>query len=438
MITEWLFTEWLITGGAIVLLLVLSAFFSGSETALTAASNPRMHELSRQGSHRAETVLVLRERRERLIGAILLGNNLVNIFASALATSLLLGIFGEAGVLYATLAMTLLILIFAEVLPKTYALTHADKMALMLAPVLRPVVSVLAPITLMISKIVQVTLSIFGISGQEEHSHIHREEELRGAIALHEGPDPEIRQEQQMLRSILDLDDVQVEEVMTHRSNVAMIDCDDPPEAIVEKVMESPYTRLPLYRGEADNIVGVLHAKGLLRQLGREGARPEALDIKAIASDPWFIPESTSLLDQLQAFRERREHFALVVDEYGAFMGIITLEDILEEIVGEIDDEHDIAVAGVRPQADGSQIVDGTVTIRDLNREFDWYLPDDAATTIAGLVLHEARLIPVPGQVFVFHGFRFEILRRKRNQITLMRVTPPAREGGHTEVPRNV
>jgi Mg2+/Co2+ transporter CorB len=236
-----------------------------------------------------------------------------------------------------------------------------------------------------------------------------------------------------MLRSILDLDDVQVEEVMTHRRNVAMIDCDEPAEAIVEKVLDSPYTRLPLYRGEPDNIVGVLHAKGLLRQLGRDSGGPETLDIPAIAADPWFIPESTSLLDQLQAFRERREHFALVVDEYGAFMGVVTLEDIIEEIVGEIDDEHDIAVAGVRPQADGSYIVDGSVTIRDLNREFDWYLPDDEATTIAGLILHEARLIPVPSQVFVFYGFRFEILRRQRNQITLMRVTPPTEDGAQPD-----
>ena len=426
-------TDWLLLGGPITVLLVLSAFFSGSETALTAASNPRMHELARQGSHRAEIVLALRERRERLIGAILFGNNLVNIFASALATSLLLGIFGEAGVFYATIAMTLLILIFAELLPKTYALGHADRTALLIAPVLRPVVWVLAPILLMINKIVALTLTIFGVAHAGEQSQLHREEELRGAISLHEGPEPEIRQERQMLRSILDLDEVQVEEVMTHRRNVEMIDCDEPPAVIVEKVLESPYTRLPLYRSDPDNIVGVLHAKGLLRELGRDGGRPETLDISAIAVAPWFIPESTSLLDQLQAFRERREHFALVVDEYGAFMGVVTLEDIIEEIVGDIDDEHDIAVAGVRPQADGSYIVDGSVTIRDLNREFDWYLPDDEATTIAGLVLHEARLIPVPSQVFVFHGFRFEILRRQRNQITLMRITPPDEDGAESD-----
>lgn len=426
-------TEWLMLGGSITVLLVLSAFFSGSETALTAASNPRMHELSRQGSRRADIVLAMRERRERLIGAILLGNNLVNIFASALATSLLLRIYGEAGVLYATLAMTLLILIFAELLPKTYALRQADKTALLVAPVLRPVVFILAPVILMISKIVALTLAIFGVSGGEEQSQLHREEELRGAIALHEGPEPEMRQERQMLRSILDLDEVQVEEVMTHRRNVAMIDCDEPAAAIVEKMLDSPYTRLPLYRGDTDNIVGVLHAKGLLRELGRDGVRPETLEISAIAADPWFIPESTSLLEQLQAFRERREHFALVVDEYGAFMGVVTLEDIIEEIVGEIDDEHDIAVAGVRPETDGSYIVDGSVTIRDLNREFDWNLPDDEATTIAGLVLHEARLIPVPSQVFVFHRFRFEILRRQRNQIVLMRITPPEGDAQRTD-----
>lgn len=418
--------EWLLTGGSILVLMLLSAFFSGSETALTASSDPRMHELARQGSRPAQIVIAMHERKERLIGAILLGNNLVNIFASALATSLFLGLFGEAGVIYATLTMTLLILIFAEVLPKTYALGHADRMALRVAPAIKPLVDWLAPVTLAINKVVELTLSAFGASAKSEELQSQREEQLRGAIDLHAGSEPAIRQERQMLRSILDLDDVQVEEVMTHRRNVEMLDCDDTSTEILDRILNSRFTRMPLFDGEADNIIGVVHAKALLREVGTADKDTAALNIRDIAADPWFIPETTSLLDQLQAFRDRREHFAIVVDEYGAFMGVVTLEDILEEIVGNIEDEHDVSVAGVRPQSDGSYIVNGSVTIRDLNREFEWNLPDDEATTVAGLVLHEARLIPEPGQVFVFHGFRFEILRRQRNQITLLRLRPPA------------
>ena len=411
--------------GGIGMLLVVSAFFSGSETALTAASNPRMHELVRQNSRRAEIVLALHQRKSRLIGAILLGNNLVNILASALATSILLEMFGEPGILYATLGMTLLVVIFSEVMPKSYALTHADRMALAVAPVMRWIVVLLAPLTSSIHGVVEVSLKIFGVHLLSEQPDKEREEELRGAIALHTGPEPELRQEQQMLRGILDLDEVEVDEVMTHRRNVEMLDADTPMENLVEAILESRFTRLPLFRDEPDNILGIVHEKALLRAVRAGNSTPDAIDIAEFASDPWFIPNTTTLLEQLQAFRERREHFALVVDEYGAMLGIVTLEDILEEIVGEIEDEHDRAVRGVRPQSDGSYIVTGSVTIRDLAREFDWNLPDEQAATIAGLVLYEARTIPKAGQVFQFHGFRFEVLRRQRHQISLLRVTPP-------------
>ncbi|MBL24029.1 MAG: hypothetical protein CMM48_09030 [Rhodospirillaceae bacterium] len=417
--------------GVVGLLLVVSAFFSGSETALTAASNPRMHELVRNESRRAEIVLALHQRKDRLIGSILLGNNLVNIFASVLATSVFLDLFGEAGILYATVAMTLLVVIFAEVLPKSYALSHADRMALEVAPIMRVLVSMSMPITASINGLVGFALKMFGVQLLTEQPDKEREEELRGAIALHTGPEPELRQEQQMLRGILDLDEVEVDEVMTHRRNVEMLDAETPVESLVEAVLESRFTRLPLFQGEPDNIVGVVHEKALLRAVRseRDGeVKLEDLEIAEFAGDPWFIPNTTTLLEQLQAFRERREHFALVVDEYGAFLGIVTLEDILEEIVGEIEDEHDRAFHGVRPQSDGSYIVSGSVTIRDLARDFEWRLPDEQAATIAGLVLYEARTIPKPGQVFQFHGFRFEVLRRQRHQITLVRVTPPKSE----------
>ncbi len=417
--------ESIITMGAILGLLILSAFFSGAETALTAASRPRLHGLAKQGDHRARVVIGLRRRNERLIGAILLGNNLVNILASVLATSLLLKMFGDNGVVYATLVMTFLVLVFAEVLPKTYAMSHADRMALKVGRPVKLLVNVLSPITHAIYLLVRTVLRVFGVELGAELGRAEAEEELRGAIDLHEGGEPESRHERLMLRSILDLDDVEVNEIMTHRRNVTMIDVDDSADSIIDQILTSQFTRIPLYRGEQDNVIGVLHAKEILREMRRLGGSTPDIDFAQLAATPWFVPDSTSLLDQLQAFRERREHFAVVVDEYGALMGIVTLEDILEEIVGEIEDEHDTPVRGVRAQPDGSYIIDGDVTLRDLDRELDWNLPDDEASTIAGLVLHEARLIPDKGQVFRFHGFQFEILRRTRNQITSIRVTPP-------------
>ena len=454
----------ILTAGAILVLLVLSGFFSGSETALTGASRSRMHQMAKQGNKRAEKVLALLERKDRLIGAILLGNNMVNILASALATTVLVAWFGDAGVAYATLGMTLLVLIFAEVLPKTYALSHTDRVALVVAPVVRAVVLLFAPVTHAVQMIVRATMKPFGIDLSMELDGEEHEEELRGAIDLHDGEDPDTRHERVMLKSILDLDDVEVADIMTHRRRVVMIDLGESVPDNIDAVLGSPFTRIPVYRDDPDNIVGVLHAKALLREVRvrqkadarREAAERDAkakaisegeedestvaqisdldsLDLGKLATMPWFIPDSTTLLDQLQAFRERREHFAIVIDEYGAFMGIVTLEDILEEIVGNIDDETDIAVPGVRPQPDGAFLVDGSVTLRLLAREFDWALPDDNAATIAGLVLHEARLIPDPGQVFMFHGFRFEVVRRQRNQITLIRVTPPPPEDDESD-----
>ena len=413
------------TIAAITLLLLVSAFFSVSETAMTAASRPRLHALARQGSRRAKIVNEIRAHSERLIGTVLVGNNLVNILASAMATSALITLFGEVGVAYATVVMTVLVLVFGEILPKTYALNNPDRVALILAPALKPIVWLLAPVTRALAVVVRGVLRVFGVQVKAELGSAESEQELRGAIELHKGSEPEIKEEREMLRSILDLDDVEVGQIMIHRKNVIMLDVDRPATEIEAQVLASPYTRLPLYRDEPDNVVGVLHAKALLRALQAAGGDVSKVDILAIAAKPWFIPDTSSLLGQLRRFRERREHFALVVDEYGTLMGIVTLEDILEEIVGDIFDEHQAAVVGVRAQPDGSYLIDGAVPIRDLNRELEWHLPDDAASTIAGLVLNEARRIPEVGQEFTFHGFRFAVLRRQRNQITLLRVTPP-------------
>ncbi len=405
----------------ILLLLILSAFFSGSETAMTAASVPRMLELERQGDIRAASVVKLRANKERLIGTLLLGNNMVNILASALATSLFLKLFGANGVIYATVVMTVLVLVFSEVLPKTYAFNYSDRMALAVAPMIKVLVVIFSPVSHTVQVIVTATLRMMGVRAVADAVG-DVEEELRGVISLHQGPEPEVADEREMLRSVLDLADLEVEEIMTHRSALIMVDASKSPQVIVRQVLSSPHTRLPVFEGNPDNIIGVIHAKDLLRAVHRTKGNIEKLEIKKVAATPWFIPESTSLIDQLREFRRRREHFAIVVDEYGDLQG--TLEDILEEIVGDISDEHDQLAAGIRPTGDGTYVVDGDVTIRDLNRELGWDLPDEEASTIAGLVMYEAQRIPEVKQVFAFYGFRFEILRRKNNRITSIRVRP--------------
>ena len=407
-------------------LLVVSAFFSGSETALTAASRPRLHHLENEGNRRARLVNRLLDHKDRLIGAILLGNNAVNIFASSLATSVMIGLFGEAGIAYATLGVTLLVLIFAEVLPKTYALRNAERVALAVAPLMRVVVVVFSPVTTVIQRVVRVTLKLMGANIDESARMTSALDELRGAIDLHTREGDMVKQERDMLDSILDLGGVEVGEIMVHRRNMLMLDADQPTARIVEQVTSSPYTRFPLWRDETDNIIGVLHSKDMLRVVAKNPIEIDKVDVTAMASEPWFIPDTTTLIQQLQAFRRRRTHIALVVDEYGALMGMVTLEDVLEEIVGDITDEHDIAYTGVRASPDGSYTVSGTVTLRDLNRDYRWNLPDDEANTIAGLVIHEAQRIPEVGQTFVLNGFRFEVLARQRNQITSLRVTPPS------------
>jgi Mg2+/Co2+ transporter CorB len=419
----------LVPAGAVLLCLVISAFFSGAETAMTGASRPRMTRLEQQGNRRAAIVNQLYAQKERMIGALLLGNNTVNILASALTTGVLIGLFGDAGIVYATIMVTVLVLIFAEVLPKTYAIMFPDRAALTLAPIVKGVLFLFGPPTFAVEAIVKAILRGLGVERRSSAQDAEANEEvLRGAIEMHTLGEEDTPRERHMLRSILDLGDLTVEDVMTHRGNIVLIDADQAASAILEQVLNSPFTRIPLYRGQPDNIVGVIHAKALLRAIHANKENLDALDVAAIANPPWFVPEATTLADQLQAFRHRHEHFALVVDEYGALEGVVTLEDILEEIVGDITDEHDTPTTGVIKQPDGSYVVEGKVSVRDLNREMAWNLPEDVATTIAGLVLHEARRIPEVGQTYTFHGYRFEILARERNRVTSLRMIPPPQD----------
>jgi Mg2+/Co2+ transporter CorB len=416
-----------LTALSIFVLIFFSAFFSGSETAVTAASKARMHQLEKDGVARASIVNRLIEQKERLIGSILFGNNLVNILASVLAGGLFAELFGDAGVLYATVFMTALVLIFAEVLPKTYAISNTDSVALSVAPTLRVLVSVFAPIVSAVQWIVSATLRLTGLTAVHLDGVLSAHDELRGAIDLHHKEGAVVRSDRDRLGGVLDLHELEVSDVMVHRKNITVIDADDAPNEIIAQVLKSPHTRIPLWRSDQENIIGVLHSKDLLKEVSKNGWQVEDLNIEAVAAKPWFVPETTSLREQLDEFLNRRGHMALVVDEYGAIMGLVTLEDILEEIVGEISDEHDIEVEGVRPQQDGSIIVDGSVSVRDLNRAMEWRLNEEEATTVAGLVIHEAQAIPEVGQVFSFYGFKFEVLRRHRNQIMALRISPTQR-----------
>ena len=420
---------WL-TSGAILLLLVLSAFFSGSETALTAASRGKLKSQSEKGEKGAERALKLTEDSERLIGSVLLGNNLVNILATSLATAMFTRAFGESGVALATLVMTLLVLIFAEVLPKTYAISNAEKAASRVAWPIGWVVYLLDPVVRTVRAVVRGVLFLFGVRIDPDSRVMSVREEVAGALQLGHSEGVVEKEHRDRILGALDLEERTVEEIMLHRSQIEMIDADLPPDEILDICLKSAHTRLPIYRGEQENIIGVMHAKDLLRATharftgGSDGDDPlKGFNILDVAMEPYFVPETTSLDEQMRQFLRRATHFALVVDEYGALEGLITLEDILEEIVGEITDEFDTdEEMPLKRTETGDVVVDGGMTIRDLNRATDWSLPDDEAVTIAGLVIHEAQTIPVEGQVFSFHGFRFEILKREENRITELKI----------------
>nr|WP_319251748.1 HlyC/CorC family transporter [uncultured Celeribacter sp.] len=421
---------WL-TAAAIAALLIMSGFFSGSETALTAASRGKLRSQADKGEKGAERALSVTEDSERLIGSVLLGNNLVNILATSLATALFTKLFGPNGVPLATLIMTLLVLIFAEVLPKTYAITNPETAASRVAGPIAMIVLVFAPIVSFVRLLVRGLLHLFGVKTDPDAGVLAVKEEIAGAIALGHVEGVVQKEDRDRLLGALDLGERTVEEIMLHRSKIEMIDADLAPVEVLDYCIRSPHTRLPLYRGDRDNIIGVLHTKDLLRavntHISGEGRSRviEDFDVAGVAMKPYFVPETTTLDDQMRQFLKRHTHFALVVDEYGALQGLITLEDILEEIVGEITDEFDTSEAvPVRSKDTGEWVVDGGITIRDFNRSTECNLPDEEANTMAGLVIHEAQTIPNPGQVFSFHGYRFEVVARKDNRITKLKIRP--------------
>lgn len=433
--TSFLDTAFWLTVGGIIALLMMSAFFSGSETALTAASRSKLRSRADKGDAGAECALEVTEDSERLIGAILLGNNVVNILSASLATALLTKMFGDSGVAFATLGMTVLVLVFSEVLPKTYAITLPETVASRVARPIRLFTKILAPIVSVVRMIVRGLLWAFGVRTDANQHMFSIQDEIAGALAIGTSEGTVHKEDRDRLLGALDLGNRTVEEIMRHRSQIEMIDIEDEPDAILSAVLASPHTRLPIYKDERENVLGVIHAKDLLRAVEKalrngDGTLQDvrAMDVLKVAMKPYFIPETTPLDEQMREFLKRRTHFALVVDEYGDLKGLLTLEDILEEIVGEITDEFDPkSERQLRPTETGDYLVEGAMTIRDLNRETDWHLPDDEANTVAGLVIHEAQTIPSEGQVFSFHGFRFEVVSRKDNRLTHLKIRPLSR-----------
>ena len=426
-------TAFWFTAGFIALLLVLSAFFSGSETALTASSRAKLKTQADKGSGGARAALRVTEDNERMIGALLLGNNIANILAASLATALLTRTFGSSGVVFATMGMTALVLVFGEVLPKTIAITYPEPFAIRVAPLVRALIVVFSPIVTVVRTLVRGILRVFGVRADPNSKILALREEILGAITLGHFEGAVEKADRDRLLGALDLGSRTVEEVMRHRRRIEMIDADRTPDEIITQALASPHTRLPVYRGDDENILGVVHAKDLLREVDRlvrgDGAtlaRLAELDILKIAMKPYFVPETTPLDEQMRQFLKRRTHFALVVDEYGTLRGLITLEDILEEIVGDITDEFDVPdrEPGLKPTEAGDYLIEGAMTIRDLNRLMDWNLPDEEANTIAGLVIHEAQSIPAEGQVFSYHGFRFEVVSRRENRLIRLKLRP--------------
>jgi len=420
-----------VTIGAILVCLLLSAFFSGSETALTASSKAKLRARADRGDSGAAAAVRVTADSEKLIGAILLGNNVVNILAASLATALFTRLLGSGGVAIATLVMTVLVLIFSEVMPKTYAISAPEKVASLVARPIRLLTVVLAPIVTVVRLIVGGILSLAGLKTDPDKHMFSLEEEIEGALSIGHAQGAVNKEDRDRLLGALDLGNRTVEEIMRHRSEVQMIDGDLPPAKILEQVLASPHTRLPVYRDERENIIGVIHAKDLLRAVNRavreagDAGAARHFDLAAVMMPPYFVPETSALDEQMREFLKRRTHFALVVDEYGSLRGLITLEDIIEEIVGEIADEHDTEEdQTLKPNAQGDYLVEGGMTIRDLNRQLDWTLPDDEANTIAGLVIHMAQSIPEQGQVFSFAGYRFEVVTRRENRITRLRIRP--------------
>jgi CBS domain containing-hemolysin-like protein len=422
---------------AVVVLLAANAFFVSAEFALVKAREVRLESLAEDGSRPARLALHITERLEAYLAACQLGITMASLglgwvgepTVSALLQPLLLPLgLSESAVHFTSFIAGFLIfsslhIVIGEQVPKTFAIRQPEPVSQWIVYPLYGSYILFYPLNWLLNAAARGILALFGVQESSNHEILTgvEIEGLVGESAEHGGIESG---EAEYIQNVFRFGDLAVSDVMVHRTAMVMLNADLPSEELVREVLATEYTRIPLWREKPENIVGVLHAKDLLRAIRAVDGDTARIDVAAIALPPWFVPEMRPLSDQLKAFRRRKTHFALVVDEYGEVEGMVTLEDILEEIVGDIADEHDVVVAGVRAQADGSVVVDGSVPIRDLNRAMDWHLPDDEATTVAGLVIHEARSIPDRGQSFTFYNFRFRVLRRERNRITALRIGP--------------
>jgi len=399
---------------------VFSCLLSASETALTASSSIRLNHLHKQGFKRAVLVIKLQAQMSQVIATILLANTIMITSLTALATNLFMKMLGEKGVFYAAFILSALITIYLEVLPKILVFPRAERTAMKLAPMVHRLNTVLAPLTRLINNIARLSLRLarYRLETRAKPSTL---DELKWAIDAYAKGDESLLS-RIMLKNILDLTSITVQDVMIPLPHIFSLHRKLPNEKLVEAILGSPFTRIPLWENTPQNIIGLIHVKQLVRHLQKKSIND--FNIEYVGSTPWLISPETTIIEQLQAFREKRQHLAFVTNAKGAIQGLVTLEDILEEIVGDIKDEHDMPLQGITLLGKEKFLVDGTVTLRELNREHDWELPENLGQNLSELIVNERGYVPQEKQMLHLHGLEIKVLKRTRHHVTLLEVTP--------------
>ncbi|MBP7189792.1 MAG: HlyC/CorC family transporter [Rickettsiaceae bacterium] len=406
----------------VIVLLGISAYFSAIETAITGASPGRIQKLKSEGNLRAIAVLKIFKIKDQAISTLLIANSFINTVSTTIATTILISIFGEEkGTIIASTVMALMIIVFAEVIPKAIALVKADRIALNTVGIINGCLMALRPVNYALNIIIKIFFAVFRIKSEAELSGA---DEVRGVIEHHMAEGKVVKSDRDMLGGVLDMGDLSVSEIMVHRSSMFTIDSSLAIDKIAAKALTCPHTRIPVWKDSKDNIVGVLHLKNMLLSLYKANFDYNKITLSDFVSEPWFIPENAPVIQQLQEFRKRRSHFALVVDEYGDLQGLVTLEDILEEIVGQIDDEYDHGPSNIIKKGENKFLIEGSTSIRDVNRELNWNLPDDNASTLGGLIMHELHKLPKQGEVFELFDLKITIYSRLATRIKTLMVEP--------------
>ena len=413
----------------IFFLLIISGLLSGSETSITSVSKSKIHKLSNRGDVRAKKVLKLIDKKNDLVSSILIGNNIINILASVLATALLIKYYGDKGILYSTIVMSALIVIFSEVFPKNYALLKPDRFVLAMSGPLTIFSKLLLPFIIFLRFINFIIFKLIRVDTTNKITSKSAREDIRNIINMHEDEGRLLKDESDMLNAILDLKEITVEKIMTHRKNIYSINIEET-NTFFTKIAQSSFSRIPVWKNSPNNILGLIHTKNVLSNLDDIGT----LNINKIKENlikPWFIPETTKAKDQLNEFIKRKEKLAFIVDEYGELMGLISMEDIIEEIVGNIFDEKDFSTIGIRRLENNIFRIRGDVNIRDINRELDINIPEGTSSTIAGYIIDQTESFPDVGQTFAYDGIMYEIINKNKNQITQIKLTLPKKITTH-------